>query len=361
MRSTATIRSISAAAALLLTIGLTFPAPLLAHDGDHAAAAPPDARCVTDAVKTGSGAFTYQSVPNWCQIPEGKKNLGSTHGGVVVDKAGNIYFSMDTGPQGILVYSPDGKIVRGFAEKFVGIHGLCINDEGGEEFIYAAHLAGKQAVKFKMDGTVVWTIPLPKESGKYEKPEQYKPTAIAVAPNGDVFVADGYGQNWIHQFDKDQKYIRSFGGPGTEPGKFKTCHGLAIDKRGEKPLLLVCDRANKRLQHFDLEGNFVDVAATGLGLPCSLSFHGSNIAVAELEGRVEILDGSNKVVSVVGDEQDKRPRATNKVPPEDWKEGIFNAAHGVSFDKDGNLYVEDWNYTGRICKMSLVKDQARAD
>jgi hypothetical protein len=252
------------------------------------------------------------------------------------------------------------------------MHGLCLNVENGEEFLYAAHLKGRQAVKMKLDGTVIWTIGIPKESGKYEpKPAKeagkppvapaYSPTGIAVGPNGHVYVVDGYGQNWCHEFDEHQKYVRSFGGPGTEPGKFKTCHGIALDTRGPKPLLLICDRANRRLQHFDLDGNFVAVITENLRLPCSVSFHGDKVAVAELEGRVAILDGSNKLVATLGDNPNKKQWANYKVPPEDWKEGIFNAPHGVSFDKDANLYIEDWNASGRISKMERIKAEARAE
>ena len=344
-----------------LTAGLALGSVVLAHPGHDGLAAPPDALCVTAVVRTGSGENTYQSVANWCQVPEGRQNLGSTHGGVLVDKDGNIYFSMDQGPEGILVYSPDGKLLRSFADKFVGIHGMCLNDEDGEQFIYAAHLKGRQAVKMKLDGTVVWTIGVPMESGKYQKPEQYSPTAIAVAPNGHVYVADGYGQNWVHEFDEHQKYVRSFGGKGKEPGKFETCHGLALDTRGGKPLLLVCDRENRRLQHFDLEGNFVEVIAENLRRPCSVSFHGDKIAVAELEGRVAILDGKNKLVATLGDNPDRKQWANYNVPPKDWKEGIFNAPHGVAFDKEANLYVEDWNASGRISKMEHVMAEARGD
>jgi hypothetical protein len=338
------------------------------HNAPDSVEPPPDAACVTSQVRSGAGDNTYESVPNWCQIPEGRKNLGSTHGGVLVDKNGNIYFSMDAGPQGILVYSPDGKMIRGFAEKFVGIHGMCLNDEDGQQYLYAAHLKGRQAVKMKLDGTVVWTIGFDavKQSGKYEKLEQFSPTAIAVVPNGDVFIADGYGQNWVHQFDKNQKYVRSFGGKGKGDGQFNTCHGIALDKRGDKPLLLVCDRENHRLQHFDLDGKFVNVVWTdekGRARPCSMSFHGDHIAIADLAGEVLILDGQNKLAATLGDNPDPKQRANFNVPPEQWKEGIFNAPHGISYDKDANLYVEDWNASGRISKMMKVKEgnQARAE
>jgi len=342
----------------------------LAHESlDHLQPAPRDALSVTQAVKSGSGTNVYESVPMWCQMPDERQTVGATHGGIVVDKKGNIYFSMDgpaDGP-GILVYTPDGKFVRGMVGKeFLGCHGLFIKEENGEEFIYAAHLKGAQAVKFKLDGTVVWTLPVPKESGKYDDPKQlYKPTGITVGSNGDIYVVDGYGQNWVHQWDKDRKYIRSFGGRSTddkkpEPGKFKTCHGIGLDTRGEKPLLLICDRENRRLQHFDLDGNFVAVITEGLRRPCSVSFHGKRVAVAELEARVAIIDETNKVVSVLGDNPDKSQWAKNPVKPQDWKEGVFTAPHGVSFDQEGNLYVMDWNASGRVSKLNWVKQTAAA-
>lgn len=339
---------------------------VLAHESlDHLAPAPRDALSVVQAVKTGTGVNTYESVPMWCQMPDERKTVGATHGGIVVDKKGNIYFSMDgpaDGP-GILVYSPDGKFLRGLVGKeFLGCHGLAINEENGEEFIYAAHLKAKQAVKFKLDGTVVWKIPIPKESGKYDDPKgkAYSPTGIAVAPNGDVFVVDGYGAQWVHQWDKNQKYIRSFGGPGKEPGKFNTCHGIGLDTRGPKPLLLICDRANDRLQHFDLDGNFVAVITEGLRKPCSVSFHGKRVAIAELQGRVAIIDETNKVVSALGDNPDVAQRANFNVKTEDMKEGVFTAPHGVSFDADGNLYVMDWNKSGRVSKLNWLKQTAAA-
>lgn len=343
-----------------MTLSLALSSIALAHP-ESDLPAPPDGLAVTSVIKTGSGDNTYQSVPNWGEIPEGRKNLGHTHGGVVIDKQGLIYFSMDQGPHGILVYSPDGKLVRGFADDFVGIHGMCLNEENGEQFLYCAHLAGHQAVKMKLDGTVVWKIGLPTESGKYKSVKEYKPTAIAVGPNGHVYICDGYGTSWIHEYDEHQKYVRSFGGKGKEPGKFETCHGIALDTRGPKPLLLICDRENRRLQHFDLDGNFVAVVAEHLRRPCSVSFLGDKIAVAELEGCVSILDANYKLVAQLGDNPDKKQWANYNVPPKDWKEGIFNAPHGVAFDKQANLYVEDWNVSGRITKLEHIASQARAE
>ncbi|MBI1176837.1 6-bladed beta-propeller [bacterium] len=323
------------------------------HGNTPGAVAPDDAASVTKAVRTGSGIETYVSVPNWCEMPPGQSQIGNTHGAIVIDKTGLIYINSDT-KRSIMVYSPEGKFLRSFGEDYVQIHGMCIREENGEEFIYAAHLGGGEAVKFKLDGTVVWTIPWPQESGMYKSKSEFKPTAIAVGPNGDIYVSDGYGKSLIHQYSKDLKYIRTFGGKGTEPGKFQTSHGMALDTRGPKPLLMICDRENRRIQYFDLDGNFVKVAVDGLRRPCSVSFHGDKVAVAELEGRVTILDKDNHPIAFLGDNPIKAQWAVNPVPPADWREGIFTAPHGICYDTKGNLYVMDWNKSGRISRLNRM-------
>ncbi len=328
-------------------------ASALAHEGhEHSHPAPLEAQSVVKAVATGSGSETYQSVPGWCQLPDGKA-LGNTHGAIVIDRRGQVYFNTDT-ERSIMVYSPEGKFLRAFGKDHVGIHDMCLHDEDGEEFLYTAHLGGKKVVKFTLEGDVVWEIDGPPAlSNLYEAGEQrYKPTAVAIAPNGDVYVADGYGLNYIHQYTKDREYVRSFGGRGTEPGKFVTCHGMSIDSRGEQPLLLISDRENHRLQHFDLKGNFVRVVAKGLRRPCAVSIWNGRVAVAELAGRVTILDEQNHSIAFLGDNPNQSQWAKNPVPASEWQEGVFTAPHGCCYDASGNLYVMDWNRTGRISRLN---------
>jgi len=320
----------------------------------HHGVAPAVAPTVVASIIVGVDGHRYESVPGWCRRAD-EKPLGNTHGAIVIDRSGRVYFNTDT-TRSIMVYSPEGRFIRSFGDDYAGIHGMVLREEDGAEFIYAAHLAGKQIVKFRLDGTVLWTLPVPKESGKYDDdPDTYNPTAVAVAPDGGLYVADGYGRNWIHQFTAERAYVRSFGGPGDEPGKFRTCHGLVLDSRGATPTLLVCDRENRRLQRFGLDGTFIEVVATDLRRPCSLSIRGDLTAVAELEGRVTVLGPDFKPVARLGDNPARNQWAKNGVKPEDWKDGVFTAPHACCFDDKGNLYVMDWNASGRISKLRRVE------
>jgi DNA-binding beta-propeller fold protein YncE len=284
-------------------------------------------------------------------MKDGKK-LGPTHGSVVVDSKGLIYVSSD-GPDSIFVFDAAGKLIKTMAPETQGLHHMAITMEDDKEFIYGAQLKGKQRiVKLDLDGKLVMEIT--PESAELEG--GYKGiTGVAVAPDGSIFASMGYGSNLIHKFDKAGKHIMTFGGRGKEMEKFQTPHTISIDTRFEEPRLLVCDREKRRLVHFDLEGKFISVYATNLRRPCAVSFHGDLCAVAELQSRVTILDKNGAPISFLGDNPNKKHWANFKVAPEDQKVGIFSAPHGLSFDKDGNLYVQDWNMTGRATQLTLVK------
>lgn len=302
-----------------------------------------------EAVMTGSGQYWYKPVIGWGEVPA-SDGIGSTHGSIAVSKDGRAFVPTDTS-RGILVFDQEGNYSGFFGSEFSGIHHLLINEENGKEFIYAAHLGQNRAMKLTLDGKVEWTLPAPEASGLYSNPGEYKPTAIAVAPGGEVFVTDGYGKNYIHKYDKDLNYVKSFGGRGNEGGKFNTPHGIGIDTRGETPLLMVCDRENRRLQYFSLDGEHLSVFAPFLRRPCSVSFQGDLAVVAELQGRVTVLDKNNNPVAFLGDNPESKFWANFRTDSTDWVPGIFTAPHGACFDNEGNILVMDWNFKGRITKM----------
>lgn len=332
---------------IITCLSLALHGSLAAHE-DHKH--PPKGTEFTEVVKTGQQNFVYETVPGFGVVPDGKK-LGPTHGGVAVDKNGHIYVSTD-GEQSIAVFKADGTFVKAMSPELLGIHGLQIVTEGDKEFIYGAHLKKNRVVKLDLDGNVILTIP---NENTGEIPGGTKGlTAVAVAADGSIFVSMGYGSNKVHKFDKTGKLIKSWGSRGKDEKQFNTPHGLGIDTRFGEPRLLVCDRAKRRLVHFDLDGNWIGVHATDLRLPCAVSFHGDHVAVAELQARVAIVDKAGKVVSVIGDNPNKKQWANFRVPAADQKPGIFTAPHGLSFDKDGNLYVQDWNATGRVTKLKRL-------
>jgi DNA-binding beta-propeller fold protein YncE len=294
------------------------------------------------------GVATFSYVPNHFPAQPDNQQIGPAHGGVAIDRAGNVYVSTDT-PRGILVFGPDGKYLRNFGPTH--IHGLYLRRERDGEYLYAARPNFHEVQKIKIDGTPVWTMGYPTESGIYSKAEEFNPTNIVTLPDGTIFVADGYGKNYVHKYDKDRKYIKSFGGPGGNPaeeGKFNRCHGITVDTRGPKPMLIICNRESGRVEQWDTDGNLVKVLQRNLRMPAAAFAAGDYIAIGELQGRVTVLGKDNSIVAQLGDNPIESQRANYGLPPAQWTEGIVNSAHGIAIDKAGDVIVSEWSQFGRL-------------
>ncbi len=308
-------------------------------------------------VRMGSGTMTFDTVPGWGLGEDGKSVLGSTHGGVVVDSKGSIY---TTSSLGIFVFSPEGKVIRRFlGDKYNNIHDIEVRVEGDAEFLYGARNAAGEGVKIHSEtGDVVLKLGIPTKAESGLEMTKWAPTAITVAPNGDIILADGYSSDRIFKFDKAGKYLMHFGMKGNGLKEFNTAHGMTLDTRYDPPRLLICDRnhtPNGRVLHYSLGGEFIGEVATGLLWPTSASVQGDYVSVPDLHGRVWILDKENTIVAVLGYNADPKVRREFGVPQDKWIEGVFSGTHGSCWDKDGNLYVQDWNVSGRIMKLVRVK------
>jgi hypothetical protein len=309
----------------------------------------------TQPVRMGCGVMTFDTVPGWGLRPDGNSALGPTHGAVVIDNDGNIYTSAN---KGVVVFSPDGKVIQSYlGDDYSNIHDMEIREEEGGEFIYAARNANAEGIKFNAhSGEIVLRLGFPAESGL--DLQKFNPTAITVAPGGDIFLSDGYASDYIFKFDKTGKYLMHFGSQGDDLKQFHTAHGMTLDTRYEPPRLLICDRNHQpkgRLLHYDLDGNFIDEVVTGLGMPTSAAVQGEYVSVPDLHGRLVILDKSNTIIAVLGHNSDPAKGMNFNVPQSEWIEGVFSGTHGSYWDKDGNLYVQDWNVSGRIMKLVRVK------
>lgn len=354
------------------------PTSTSTHDGGHAAAPSQDgtwqaAPKPTEPVIVGSGAHRYQWNSSWLQLPEGQQWLGNTHGCIVVDSKDRVYLSADSG-DAVRVYAPDGTLERSFgADWGPGLHGLSIASErvqvetapgefrpGRQEFLYLAHTARQEVLKTTLEGEVLMRLGIPTESGKYTDESRYRPTSVAVAPDGRMFVADGYGLSWVHRYDSEGKYLGSFGGPGDGEENLRTPHGLWMDGGRRDATLLVADRENHRIARFSLEGEFLGATDPESGLlrrPCHIQFHGRLGVVADLAGRITLLNDKLELVAQLGDNPSEAQRANFGVPPDDWRDGAFTAPHCARFDSHGNLYVMDWNVAGRVTKLELLPEE----
>jgi hypothetical protein len=320
----------------------------------HAIARTSDMQTKPQLLLTGNGEWTYEVVPGWGALPAGTA-FGGTHGAIAQDKAGNIYVSTQS-TTGILVYTADGRLLKTIASAFPEVHSMVHAEENGGEYFYTTVQKGTPAenwlfVKMKTDGTPVLKITAPAEAG-FKAPNEWRLTAAVPAPDGSIFIANGYGDSRIFHFDKSGNYLKSYSGKGSAPGLLDCSHGLTVDTRYDQPLLLICDRENRRLCHFDFDGKYVATVTQHLRRPCQVSFHGDYALVSELEGRTTVLDRDNVPVAFLGDNPEKSQWAAYDLDPKTIGTARFSAAHGCFIDRQANIYVSDWNRTGRVTKLA---------
>lgn len=314
----------------------------------------------------GVEGHKYECVHNWGELP-GEFEWQTTHN-VALDAAGNVYIThqglakkkgMDT----VFVFDPKGKYVHSFGRDWHGGgHGIAIRKEGGEEFIYFSNTwtATKKLVKTNLKGEEVWAKGRP-ECKEYENPKAaYNPTNICWLPDGGFNVGDGYGSHYMLNYDKDGKLQKVFGGRGTEKGKLSTPHGQWLDERDSKsPVLVVCDRANARLQRFKLDGTVIDATEGGKTVlfPAHAKTRGDVLLVPDLHARVSLFDKENKPIVHLGDDAEWRKKVLGgsvRTQPKEWLPGKFVHPHDAAFDKDGNIFVVEWVSTGRITLLRKV-------
>ncbi len=310
----------------------------------------------------GEGAHTYEVIHDWGKLPANIK-YGATHG-VCEDSQGHIYVhhtvnaaseSHDT----MVVFDASGKFVKSWGRDFKGgAHGLHIRKEGKQEFLYLCDTKRGLVVKTTLNGEEVFTIGYPKESEQYKpdaegKPKKYSPTNLAVAPNGDFYVGDGYGSSYVNHYNAKAEYLGTFGGVGADAGQLSCPHGITVDLRGAEPVLTVADRANKRLQNFTLGGKHIDFV-TGVSSPCHFSERKGIFVIPDLDARVTLLDKENKVILHLGADDPIEARARRSKPREEFIAGKFVCPHGACWDHKGNIFVVEWVDVGRVTKLRKV-------
>lgn len=318
---------------------------------------PPLASGQEEALIIGHGDFRYKVDPNWGNLDPKKHPVKDCHE-MVQDARGRIFLLGNHTQNNVLIYDTSGQIQGAWGKEYPGAHGLTLSEEGGTEYLYLTDYERHEVIKTTLDGRVVMTLGCPLASEKYRQKEAYKPTETAIAPNGDIFVADGYGEQWIIHYDARGNLKNVFGGKT----HFGNAHGICLDQRlGKTPRLLISAREQNKLKEFSLEGELLGEVALPGAYICRPVIHGEEVYLATLisktpwdsqSGFICILDKNNQLVSVPGGSRPATIDQAGQHLHQTLK--VFQHPHDVCVDRDENLYVAQWN-SGQTYPLKLVR------
>lgn len=310
------------------------------------------AKLRADEMTIGHGSHRYRVVPNWGVLDAGKNPVNDCHE-MVEDAKGRLILLTNETKNNIIIYDKSGKLIETWGNSYPGGHGLTLSNEGAEQFLFICDNTRHQVIKTDLKGKVLMTLDYPKETGKYDYPTQFTPTETAINPaNGDIYVADGYGLNYITQYDAKGKYIRHWGGKGEGNDKFDCCHGILVDTRNKaNPTLLITDRRHNCLKRFTLDGKYLSTIALPGSYICRPVLHGDMIYGAVFRstsdaypnsGYIQILDKNDKVVSTPGGTAPVYKDSKLEEQRKDMTSTAFLHPHDVLVDNDENVYVPQW-------------------
>jgi len=312
----------------------------------------------------GHGDFKYKVHKSWGNLDRAITPVKNCHE-MVMDSKGRLIVVGDNTKNNILIYDKSGKLLDAWGIRYKGGHGLSLWNDGSQDFLFICDAKGESLIKTTTDGRELMIIGHPSKYGAYSKNEKFKPTESAIGPNGDIYIADGYGANYILQFTKDGEFIRKIGeGRGTGQNQFQTAHGVCIDYRGKgAPTLLITSRAANCFKRFTLDGNYIEQINLPGAFVCRPVIHNQNLysgvcwssetdyvegdqtthpfKVSPKSGFVTILDAKGKVVSNPGGTKPKYKKG--KLQRMVQQQPVFRHCHDVCVDNDENLYVCQWN------------------
>lgn len=297
----------------------------------------------------GHGDYRYKIDLNWGALNPNYYPVNDCHE-MVQDSKGRILLLTNHTKNNIIVYDRSGKLLETWGTNYPGAHGLTLDVENGEDFLYISDNNRHEVIKTTIDGKVVQTFEYPKESGKYETKEQYVPTETAIAANGDVFVADGYGLQHIMHYNAKGELLNTFGGKGIEDHLFSNAHGICIDTRNNKnPELLITARQQNKLKRFTMDGTFIESIALPGAYICRPVIKNNHIYLATIwsgdgsdgTGFISILNEDNQLISAPGGCSPVYEDGSLKPMYQALK--IFTHPHDVCVDDDENVYVAQWN------------------
>jgi peptidylamidoglycolate lyase len=317
------------------------------------------AKTAEPPIIVGHGSHRYRVEKDWSKADHTKVLLENCHE-MVQASDGRLFLVTDHPKNNVLIYKTDGTLLDHWTLDSKTAHGLTLSREGGVDFLHITMTEGR-VVKTTLDGKILWELDPPHRTGAYTADLPYRPTETAIGPDGDIYVIDGYGSQFILRYSSEGKFLGKFGGRSSmpeKPGKFMQAHGIALDTRGPEPLLVCTARIRNELAWFTLDGKHQRTAYYPGAYLSRPVIHGENLYSAVCfgfrqndyrmwtgRGFILILDKNNKVISCPGGEA---PRYENGTLSALMKEGdLVNNGHDVCIDPNEDLYLCQWN-SGKV-------------
>ncbi|MEI6189526.1 MAG: 6-bladed beta-propeller [Chitinophagia bacterium] len=307
----------------------------------------------------GHNEMTFRLDTKWGALNPDKTPVNDCHE-MIQDAKGRILLLTNETKNNIIIYNKSGKCTGSWGSEFPGAHGLTVQHNGKEDFLFITDTNRHQVYKTTIDGKILFTIDPPADLPAYQKKEAFVPTETTVLPNGDFYIADGYGAQHILHYDENGKLKNAFGGRGTADENLDNAHGITVDTRTGTTTLIVTDRNKNCFKRFSLDGKLMEIIhLPGAGV-CRPVIKGDYLYAAVLRspmsvektGFVTILNKDNKVVSNIGGTE---PIYENNVlKPMSQAEKIFEHPHDVCVDDEGNIYVAQWA-SGKVYPYKLTR------
>jgi len=316
----------------------------------------------------GHNGFTYKVDHGWAKISASTHQVINCHE-MVQDSKGRLIMVGDDTHNNILIFDKSGQLLDSWGTQFPAGHGLTISKENDEDFLlivdngFYKDFSGKSkaqpgnVVKTDLKGRIIFSLAQPHTIGAYKDEDAYRPTETAVAPNGDIYVADGYGSDYIIQFDSKGRFIRKFGGRKNENKEHNLycAHGVVVDNRdANNPVLICTSREECCFKVFTLDGKYIKRIDTPGMYVCRPVIHGQHLYAGvcwskDAEGKKQnatgfltILDTNYKVLASPGG---TAPVYKNGILQQTFQHEskVFKHGHDVCIDEDQSIYVCQWN------------------
>ncbi|MGJ8682183.1 6-bladed beta-propeller [Paraglaciecola sp.] len=326
----------------------------------------------------GAGDFKYKVNTQWGQLDPQKVPVENCHD-LAIDSQGRIIMITDNVKNNIIVYSQDGELLDTWGTEYPGAHAIKVVNEDGQDYLYVVDsgwlvnpkwdgvstddwdsptnkvIAQSGFIaKLTIEGRLIFSIGHPQTIGIYTPEQPFRPTDIAIADNGDFYVTDGYGSDYVIQYNKQGQYIRHWGGHDNKNPdlNLSNTHGIVIDTRQEgEPTLIISSRGEQSLKIFSMTGEYISTISTpgayiggpviqgnfGFAPVCWSHVEGTN---AVDSGFITVLDQDHQVVANIGGTQPKYIDGELQPMCSTWD--LFKHCHGICIDDDENLYVGQW-------------------